>query len=134
MLTEKESPRHNRQAVLVLLVVAAVAAGVFWNSLGGSFVYDDHFLVEKEPIIRELSFVNVLRHFVYEKHTHYMPVRLLSYTVDHAIWGMKPFGFHLTNVILHALNAMLVAAVAAGVCAGAGKMPAGRAWLAGGAA
>ena len=39
--------------------------------------------------------------------TVYQPLSWASYGLDYAFWGMRPFGFHLTNILLHALNAAL---------------------------
>lgn len=36
---------------------------------------------------------------------HYTPLTWMSLAVDHALWGMDPRGYHLTNVVLHALSA-----------------------------
>lgn len=36
---------------------------------------------------------------------HYTPLTWMTLAVDHAVWGMDPRGYHLTNVVLHALSA-----------------------------
>lgn len=33
---------------------------------------------------------------------------MLSYALDHAIWGLNPVGYHLTNIVFHTLNTFLV--------------------------
>jgi protein O-mannosyl-transferase len=38
----------------------------------------------------------------------FRPLFILSYLIDSKIWGVRPFGFHLTNVALHSMNAFLV--------------------------
>ncbi|HEY7539522.1 MAG TPA: tetratricopeptide repeat protein [Methylomirabilota bacterium] len=38
---------------------------------------------------------------------HWIPVTWLTFGVDHALWGMNAFGYHLTNIVLHAANAAL---------------------------
>jgi hypothetical protein len=38
-------------------------------------------------------------------------VENLSFALDHAVWGLNPFGFHLTSLLLHALNVALVFAL-----------------------
>jgi tetratricopeptide (TPR) repeat protein len=38
----------------------------------------------------------------------YHPVTLLSYAFDHSLWGTRAFGYHLTNVLLHIANTVLV--------------------------
>ena len=40
------------------------------------------------------------------------PVTWLTLGLDHALWGMNPAGYHLTSLIFHATNAVLVYAVA----------------------
>ncbi|MBL0350372.1 MAG: tetratricopeptide repeat protein [Elusimicrobia bacterium] len=37
----------------------------------------------------------------------YMPLTWMSFGLDKALWGLVPFGFHLTNWVLHAVNAVL---------------------------
>ncbi|HRY30360.1 MAG TPA: tetratricopeptide repeat protein [Elusimicrobiota bacterium] len=38
---------------------------------------------------------------------HYMPVTWMSLGLDHVLWGMNPAGYHLTSLLLHAVNAGL---------------------------
>lgn len=37
----------------------------------------------------------------------YRPAMQISIALDYAVWGLRPFGFHLTNVLLHLLCALL---------------------------
>ncbi len=39
---------------------------------------------------------------------HWQPATWLSLALDRALWGGNPFGFHLTNVLLHAIAAVLL--------------------------
>lgn len=43
-----------------------------------------------------------------EVSNYYRPLTTLSFTVDRLIWGLEPFGFHLTNTVLHATSAILL--------------------------
>jgi tetratricopeptide (TPR) repeat protein len=38
---------------------------------------------------------------------HYMPLTWLTFALDHAAWGMVPRGYHLTNLLLQAVDAAL---------------------------
>jgi len=38
---------------------------------------------------------------------HWIPVTWLTLGADFALWGMNPFGYHLTNLLLHTTNAVL---------------------------
>ena len=58
----------------------------------------------------------------------YMPVTWMSYALDRALWGLDPFGYHLTSVLLHALAALSLYRLALLL------MPAGLPWIEGAAA
>ena len=38
----------------------------------------------------------------------YRPVVTFSYFIDYSLWHLNPAGFHLTNILLHAVNVVLV--------------------------
>jgi hypothetical protein len=75
---------------------------LYASSLDNPFVYDDFRLIVENPAIQNLSGVlTVLARDITR------PLVSLSYVADTAIWGTAPFGYHLTNVLLHALNVVL---------------------------
>ncbi len=39
---------------------------------------------------------------------HYVPLSWMTLGADYSLWGMNPSGYHLTNLLLHATNAVLV--------------------------
>jgi hypothetical protein len=53
-----------------------------------------------------------------EQWMFYRPLAALSYSADYALWALTPFGFHLTDVLLHTLVAVLVFFVARALCDG----------------
>lgn len=82
----------------------------YGNTLNHGFVWDDIHIIVKNPLISSLG--NIPKFFVSEdialEHTgYYRPVTYVSFAVDHAIWGLNPLGFNLTNLILHILAALL---------------------------
>lgn len=96
------------------LAVAAVTALVFSRSLGHGFVaWDDEILLVNNPAFRGLGWGHLRWMAANTLLGHYVPVTWLSFAIDHAVWGLHPTGYHLTNVLLHAANAGLVAALAA---------------------
>lgn len=86
--------------------LAILVAAVFANSLGNGFVFDDFDLVVREGRIRSLTGVSA---FIGDS---YRPIRTISYAIDFAIWGLNPTGFRLTNILIHAVNAIMVLWVA----------------------
>jgi tetratricopeptide (TPR) repeat protein len=85
-------------------VSALLALLVYLNALFNPFVYDDHRVILENASLS--SFGNWRAILV---HDMTRPLLNFSYAVDYAIWnGPRPFGFHLTNVLLHAANVVLL--------------------------
>jgi hypothetical protein len=84
-------------------LAALLAAAVYLNALDNPFVYDDRDTVVANPSLVDLS--NLQFVLVYSP---FRPVVNVSYAVDRALWGTDPFGFHLTNVVLHAFTVILL--------------------------
>jgi protein O-mannosyl-transferase len=94
--------RWKQDSVLASALLIAVVLACYANSLGNGFVFDDEFLVPAYGRAPSFS------HLVQTLLDSYRPVRNASYAIDFLIWGLRPFGFHLTNVLIHAGNAILV--------------------------
>jgi tetratricopeptide (TPR) repeat protein len=83
-------------AILVMVLLC------YANALGNDFVFDDNVQVLSNKALRSVS--NILAVLT----ASYRPLRDVSLMFDFAIWGEKPFGFHLTNILIHSANAILV--------------------------
>jgi tetratricopeptide (TPR) repeat protein len=97
-------PESSRWRVTVAIAAGLAATSIlaYANSLANGFVFDDLDLVVDNRIIRSIE--NIPRILA----RSYRPVRDVSYALDYAIWGANPLGFHLTNVLIHAANVILV--------------------------
>ena len=92
--------KSRRQfAILGLFLVAGFIA--FSNVIDSWFLSDDFAQIGK-LLGGDLSVVWGREHGGF-----FRPLFILSYLIDTKIWGARPFGFHLTNVVLHSLNAFL---------------------------
>ncbi|PIP65702.1 hypothetical protein COW95_00685, partial [Candidatus Peregrinibacteria bacterium CG22_combo_CG10-13_8_21_14_all_49_11] len=92
-----------------ILLFFAVSFLIYGQSLQNRFVrWDDSLLIYENPIVREISFDTVKAAFTTYDPELYIPLTMLSYQLDHLLWGLNPFGFHLTNLVLHTVNALLV--------------------------
>lgn len=79
----------------------------FVNAVNADFVnWDDDVYVTENPFIQHLTMDTLAILFTRTYYYAWTPLTLLSHGVDVALWGMNPRGHHLTNVILHALNAV----------------------------
>src|SRR2546422_2164398 len=89
--------------ILVLVVLTC-----FLPTLGNDFVaWDDDLNFTENPNCRGLSWSN-LRWMLTTVHGgHYQPLSWMTLGLDYVVWGMNPVGYHLTNLLLHAANAVL---------------------------
>lgn len=104
-------------AVPVAAVVVAAALS-FLPGLRTPFVGDDLDYVAANEGIRRLGGIPAFFGANYwnrpgeEERRAYRPIVEVTLAVDHALWGLRPVGFRLTNVLLHALTAVVLYAVA----------------------
>lgn len=97
---------------MILFILAAVMA-CYANMLQAGFVWDDEYLVVQNPLVRApiVSMAVFKQDIVNSGFTttiYYRPLQILSYALDYRLWGMKPFGMHLSSILLHFLNALAV--------------------------
>ena len=93
-------------------LVAALAAAVFWPALDNGWVWDDRLLLVENTRYRGFGWTQLHWMLTANLLGHYQPVTWLSHALDHAVWGLRPAGHHLTNVLLHAVNTALVLTIA----------------------
>lgn len=95
------------------LLAFVLTALVFMPALAGGFIdWDDGSLLLRNPWYRGLAPVNLAWMFTTARMGHWMPVNWMSFGLDYVLWGMRPLGYHLTNVLLHAAAASLLYLVA----------------------
>ena len=108
-------------AGLLLLVTA-----VYWPTLANGFIWDDDANVIDNATLRSLDGLRQMW-FVPRSTQQYYPLMYTSYWVEYQLWGLAPLGYHLVNLLLAAVAAVLVwrsagAAARAGCLAGRGAV------------
>jgi tetratricopeptide (TPR) repeat protein len=76
------------------------------NIYGNAFLWDDLDFIVKNYELR--GFLPLAKLFLSQGPTHQRPVVGLSLALDYQLWGLNPAGYHLTQVLLHAANCLLV--------------------------
>lgn len=105
------SPRALKLLFMVLIAVAVVL--VYFRTPGGSFHLDD----DKYPIVNN-EFIKDGQHFHkfftrpwVDSHHHYdgtyRPIPMMTFALNYALGGLKPSGYHLVDIAIHLLNALL---------------------------
>ena len=95
--------------LVVPAVIVVVTLAVFAPVIGNDFVeWGDRGDLVDNPHYRGLDPSNLLWMFTTIHRGHYQPLTWLSFTADYALWGMRPAGYHLTSLLLHAACAVVV--------------------------
>ena len=97
----------------VWLVVLAAAA-VYANALTAGFTLDDVPIVQENPLVTSLGNLGTIFRTNYWGESSqfpdkslYRPLTITSYALNYAAHGLNPMGYHLVNVVLHVLVAVL---------------------------
>ena len=103
------APRSRTALAVCLLLILAVAL-VFGETLRFDFVnYDDNLLVYENPIVaRGVTAHGLAWAFTTSAANMWYPLTWISYMLDSQVYGMQPWGYHLTNVLLHAATAVVL--------------------------
>ncbi len=87
-------------ASVALCLLVAVS---YFPALSGGFVWDDVTLPESTPLhtwsgLAQIWFTprGLIRYEV-----HYWPLLYTLFWLEHKLWGLAPFGYHLVNLLLH---------------------------------
>jgi protein O-mannosyl-transferase len=93
-----------------MMAVIAIGTGLAYaRSFAGGWISDDVEMIAENPLIRSLAPANLLAIFSARTDgTNYIPLNFLSLALDYRLWGPGPVGFHLTNLVLHIANAIVI--------------------------
>ena len=107
-----ELPELPSRGILALIAGAffVLTITVYGASLRNDFVrLDDGLLIYENAAVREISPWSLKKIFTTYDPELYIPLTLFSYQMDYALGGRNPFVYHFHNLLLHTLNALLVA-------------------------
>ncbi|PYL37707.1 MAG: hypothetical protein DMF34_09360 [Verrucomicrobia bacterium] len=100
--------RREWLRVLLLIVIGVIVRA---PALQGERIWDDQYLSHDNPFIKSpLLILEAFRHYLFldSFSAHYRPVQNISFIVDYFFWNTDSYGFHLTNVLLHAGSGVLL--------------------------
>jgi protein O-mannosyl-transferase len=98
--------------VLSCVVLLALVAVAYSNSLHGAFIFDDSILIQQYSNLAKVKSVgdalSLLRAEGLPAGREFLH---LTYAFNYYFGGLNTFGYHLVNVLLHAVNVLLVYAI-----------------------
>lgn len=94
---------------LLAVTIFIVSFAVYLPAIGYDFVnWDDNEYVYENPHFKAPDVDFVIWAFSTTRQSNWHPLTWLSLSLDYSLWGLNPAGYHLTNIFLHALNALFV--------------------------
>jgi hypothetical protein len=101
------NPNQRTSAIAFFILIVTLLA--FWPTFFNGFTnWDDQYLVMWNPLVTELSWDSVREMFSSFSVNHYLPLTLFSYALEFHFYGWNPLIYHVTNVMIHAINGILV--------------------------
>lgn len=106
----------NRIIITILILSIASIILICWKDIFSNYftAQDSLTLIEtsrirspkdlarifSEPLMNNTKFINRCK--------YYRPITSLSYSLDYSLWKLNPFGYHLTDFLLHLFVSILV--------------------------
>ena len=89
--------------------VALITLILYLPALRNEFVnWDDNVYVLENLHIRSFDIGLLKWAFLNFHASNWHPLTWISHALDYAVWGLDPLGYHLTSIIIHAVNTALV--------------------------
>lgn len=105
---ERQEPSAQGLLWALPLLIAIVTLVAFFPALQNGFVsWDDDGNFLENPNYRGLGWSQLRWMFTTFHGGHYQPLSWMTLGLDYLLWGMEPWGYHLTNLLFHAANAVL---------------------------
>ena len=97
------APRQRLAGIAAILLITTVA---YLPIFRGGFIWDDETYVTGNRLLRSLAGLRAI--WLEPGPPQYYPLTQTTFWLEYHLWGLRPLGYHLANVLLHALNAALV--------------------------
>src|SRR6266571_3699560 len=101
----------------VMTILATAAFALYGITVGWDFVFDDFPMIVDNEKARSLGFIaDFFTGGVWHNTSligqiqddYYRPLHMTFLAVNYQLWGGRPFGFHLLNILIHTANSILV--------------------------
>ena len=96
--------------IFQLFILIAINILLFFKVHDFDFVLlDDHLNVYQNlQIQKEISLTTIAQLFTSYTNANWQPITQLTFLIEYNIFGLNPGGYHITNVIIHIANSILV--------------------------
>jgi Flp pilus assembly protein TadD len=79
----------------------------YWPAMHGDFIWDDDRYVSQNPTLKDAHGLERIW-FHWGATPQFYPMTHTSFWIEYRYWQLDPLGYHITNVLLHGTNALLL--------------------------
>ncbi len=90
-------------AAAIIIFVAFIA---YIPSISGGFIWDDELLITQNPLIKASD--GIYQIWCTNEEADYWPVVNNMFWIEWRLWDKNPIGYHLANLFLHVVEALLI--------------------------
>ena len=107
-LDARDEPRHDgtRRWLLGAAAIVLLTLIVYAPATTGEFLWDDDYHLSRNPLIPAPD--GLWRIWTTTESPQYYPLVFTSFWLEYRLWGDRTPGYHVTNILLHAVNAILL--------------------------
>ena len=88
-----------------VICIVLICLAAYIPAIRSGFVWDDYAMLTGNIVLEKSG---LYRSWFSASQNNYWPVTWTSYWLEHKLWGLKPAGYHITNIIIHAVCAVLI--------------------------
>jgi len=97
----------TKRAAIGLLFLLLTTFVAYHPALTNGYIWDDDRYVSENPNLKDLEGLKDIW-IIPKSSPQYYPLTFTTFWVEYHIWGLRPFGYHFNNILLHSLNAFLI--------------------------
>lgn len=94
---------HFLRAAFLIITIFAV----YYPAMYGGFIWDDNKYVSENPLLMTPDGLKRIW-FSTDVPSQYFPLTYTTFWLESKLWGLNPTGYHIVNITLHSVNALLV--------------------------
>lgn len=105
-MSKRISTHYQGDYLAALLLLLGVFV-VYLPAIDGEFIFDDLQYIQENPLLHDKAGLWRIW-FDPKANPQYYPVTFTTFWVEFQMWGLWPTGYHLTNILVHGLNVLLL--------------------------
>jgi hypothetical protein len=94
----------GRQLTKIILVIG-LCLTVYVPAMRAGFAWDDDAMLVHNLVLRENG---LYKCWFTTQQSNYWPITWTSYWLENKLWGLRPGGYHITNIFIHIICSLLV--------------------------